>query len=125
MLASQPAAHYLALSRYAREDLIGLVVIAVVALTLFLLFRGFGSSSRKPPAARPPMRPGGYPPDAVANCVRWPLPPRWVAFIGPRGGNIHGTKYWTCRDDHASGDDALACAQNQLRFGTWDGRTYV
>jgi hypothetical protein len=124
-LVSQSPGHELAVSGYARADLIGLAIFAVVALALFLLFRGFGSWSRKPSAPPPPTRPGGYPGDAVAKFVYWPVPPRWVAFIGPYNGDVHGFKYWVCADNHASRDDALACAQRQLAYGTWDRRTFI
>jgi hypothetical protein len=32
---------------------------------------------------------------------------------------------WMCRHDHPSVTDAMACAREQLRTGTWDGRTWT
>jgi hypothetical protein len=125
MKVYQSAVHESAMSRYAREDLIGLAIFAVVALALLLLFRGFGRWSSKPPVPPPRMREGGYPRDAVAKCVYTPLPPRWVAFIGPDYGSVHGFKYWLCPDNHASKEDALGCAGNQLAYGTWDQRSFI
>lgn len=125
MLVSQSTGHELALSRYAREDLIGLAVFAIVAAALFVLIRGFGRWSSKPPVPPPPMRVGGYPGDAMAKCIFQPVPPRWVAFIGPDYGSVQGFKYWLCPDNHASGDDAMACAYRQLTSGIWDQRSFI
>lgn len=64
-----------------------------------------------------------FPDDSRPGAQQLPPPRNWVAYVGT--GDWWSRKYWACSHDHASADEALACARARLREGNWTGETWT
>jgi hypothetical protein len=99
-------------------ELGGIIILALAILGGSYGLRR-GARRRRPPLSRGTA----FPDDALPGAQQLPAPGRWVGYIGT--GEWWSRKYWVCPDEHQSAEEALGCARERLRNGTWDGRTWT
>lgn len=96
---------------------------AIAILALAIAGGSYGLSRRARRRRRMLSRGTAFPDDAHPGGQQLPSPRHWVGYIGT--GDWWSRKYWVCPHDHPSAEEALACARDWLRNGTWDGRTWT
>lgn len=99
-------------------ELWGIAVLALVILAVMYALRR--SAQRR---ARPLSRRTPFPEESHAGAQQLRPPRQWVGYIGE--GDWWSRKYWVCPHDHPSVEEALDCARDWLKTGTWDGRTWT
>lgn len=104
-------------------ELWGIAVLALVILAVTYALRRSAQRRSARRRARPISRATPFPEDSHAGAQQLEPPRRWVGYIGE--GDWWSRKYWVCRHDHPSVEEALDCARGWLKDGTWDGRTWT